>query len=434
MSVEMQSWSSEDFYRACATGQRRRVGSLVTRQTGASELQDALHIACQAGCLTTVEYLVGLGARYHPGDMSWDFACRGGHLGVVQYLLQSEVVPRSELLSGLRAASREGRRLVVRYLVEQGADPADPTSLLEACQGGRVSVVRYLIDQGAEYQTGGLWEIACGRRDWRMILYLAGLGVDCQHIGEALLTACEEADLELIRYLGQLLRDGCDQLVPEDGEMRIDLAFLEDAVGEAVTNNRREVLQLLMQMGAADHPEWLTNCLAEECGAGRLEIVQSLVEMGADWQTGSQRYLRWAIQGGHLEVVRYLVDLGADHDHPPDPALRYACSSGDLRIARYLIRLGVRPESVQLAYYAACGSGQQRMVEYCLRRGADHGADDDHGFCLACESEHSDIIRFLLSLGVGEESLVEYREDPVCGPLIAELVGSRRPKSARTAR
>lgn len=38
------------------------------------------------------------------------------------------------------------------------------------------------------------------------------------------------------------------------------------------------------------------------------------------------------------------------------------------------------------------------------------------------------------SLGVGEESLVEYREDPVCGPLITELVGSRRPKSARTAR
>jgi ankyrin repeat protein len=50
---------------------------------------------------------------------------------------------------------------------------------------------------------------------------------------------------------------------------------------------------------------------------GHLEVVQYLVDVGANIHAGSDDYisaLNCSFENGHLEVVKYLVDVGANID------------------------------------------------------------------------------------------------------------------------
>jgi ankyrin repeat protein len=55
--------------------------------------------------------------------------------------------------------------------------------------------------------------------------------------------------------------------------------------------------------------------LTEAARNGYLDVVQFLVENGADIHAGNDRALQLAAEYGHLDVIRYLIENGADISH-----------------------------------------------------------------------------------------------------------------------
>jgi len=115
--------------------------------------------------LTSVQYLAGQGADVNVRDIRGQTplmqAAWLGQPEVVRFLVKegAEVDARND--SGQTALMQATRSLdVVKFLVAQGADinAADDrgeTVLLKAAMDGRLSVVRYLLDAGAEVAEPG---------------------------------------------------------------------------------------------------------------------------------------------------------------------------------------------------------------------------------------------------------------------------------------
>ena len=56
---------------------------------------------------------------------------------------------------------------------------------------------------------------------------------------------------------------------------------------------------------------------------GKLELVKTYIQLGADIHADDDDALRWASSGGHLSVVKYLVECGANIHANKDCALRW---------------------------------------------------------------------------------------------------------------
>ena len=79
------------------------------------------------------------------------------------------------------------------------------------------------------------------------------------------------------------------------------------------------------------------NLLIVNCKGGHLDVVQYLVEYGADITANDNYALRWAAaENGHLGVVKYLVEHGAANNR----AVRWAAQNGHLNVVKYLYEHG----------------------------------------------------------------------------------------------
>ena len=137
---------------ACIGGHLPLVQWLVTR--GAPIIRQTLNSACKGGHLPIVQWLVTQGALV----TKWTLisACEGGHLPLVQWLVAHRA-PVSE--SALRKACRGGHLRLAQWLVTQGA-PVTEWSLESACHGGHTSLARWLVAIGAPVTE---WTVANAR-------------------------------------------------------------------------------------------------------------------------------------------------------------------------------------------------------------------------------------------------------------------------------
>jgi ankyrin repeat protein len=70
---------------------------------------------------------------------------------------------------------------------------------------------------------------------------------------------------------------------------------------------------------------------------GRLEVVQFLVENGANIHSLYDDALIWSACRGHLSVVQYLVSIGAYSYTAKDRALHWSAMNGHLSVVNCLI-------------------------------------------------------------------------------------------------
>ena len=68
------------------------------------------------------------------------------------------------------------------------------------------------------------------------------------------------------------------------------------------------------------------------------EIVEMLLEAGANVHTSDDEPLRSAAENGDKEVVKVLLEAGADVHANDDDAFRWAVSRGNIEIARILLK------------------------------------------------------------------------------------------------
>ena len=105
------------------------------------------------------------------------------------------------------------------------------------------------------------------------------------------------------------------------------------------------------------------NALYEACKIGNKEIVEMMIEKGAnDWNRG----LEFACKGGNKEIVEMVIEKGADDWNW---GLCCACEVGNKEIVEIMIEKGA--DNLNEGLRSACEVGNKEIVELMIEKGAN---------------------------------------------------------------
>jgi ankyrin repeat protein len=216
-------------YDACNVGNVELLNLVIEHGVSLKEsriIGDSM-IAAYKGHLKILKYLVSKGVpmnykvkkRYGSPDTFMMNACEGGHVKVVEWLLQNGATLAVSGISGntpLLQAVIDGHRDLVRFLLEQGVNPDaannfGETALLRAARNGYLEIAKMLLENGANPNSYDYWQDtslmeACkgeGNLDMARLLVSNGASVSRKDKdGKTALNYAEEAGKsKVVEYL-----------------------------------------------------------------------------------------------------------------------------------------------------------------------------------------------------------------------------------------
>ncbi|XP_046577420.1 ankyrin-1-like [Haliotis rubra] len=184
----------------------------------------AMLLAVAFGNRAAFEYLVEMGADLLAVDIFGNsvlhFACQGGYMDIVKYVLKQNIGDINTMADDGRTpaliAAVSGHSALFEYLVKRGADLSvvdeDGYNILHlSCEGGNMDIVKYVfklnvVDINAradEGQTPAL--IAADFGHSAVLEYIVKRGADLSVVDEdgynVLHVACEGGDLDTVKYV-----------------------------------------------------------------------------------------------------------------------------------------------------------------------------------------------------------------------------------------
>lgn len=213
-------------------------------------------------------------------------AVRNGDLDMVQLLLDRGADPDAAALNPglpLVQAAQIGSRSIVRALLEAGADPGHERALHRAATGGHIDVVQELVEADSHPRADDLLRAArlfraAREGDVAAAGRAIGAGVDPDlSLSEGwtpLMSAAEAGHADLVRLL---LERGAD---PNAMAMHPAVQLEATPLFAATTSGRTDLVRLLLEAGA-DANEGVS-ALAYAALSGHAPIVDLLLEAGAD--------------------------------------------------------------------------------------------------------------------------------------------------------
>ncbi|EED23384.1 ankyrin repeat-containing protein, putative [Talaromyces stipitatus ATCC 10500] len=185
-----------------------------------------------------------------------------------------------------------------------------------------------------------------------------------------------------------------------------------NAMHLAAFNGHQEILSLITvnEQGAINRVDRSgTNALQWACLRGHFDIVQRLLEKGANVNAKGGKYgnaLYAAAEGGHIHIVQTLLEKGANvnaQDKINGSALQAAAYEGHLEIVERLLEKGADVSAKGGRYgnalQAAAYRGHLEIIERLLEKGADVNAEGgEYGNALqaAAYGGHLEIFQRLL--------------------------------------
>ncbi|KAJ3287681.1 hypothetical protein HK104_008485 [Borealophlyctis nickersoniae] len=241
--------------------------------------------------------------------------------------------------------------------------------------------------------TENCWKWVIWKNHGRLIRwFLEASGMDVVHLDNdyALRVAAHRGHVELVRLLVDhganvdVLGTYTLQISAMYGQLEMVRLLLEkradawnsgSALSHAASNGHAEVVQMMLENGADVYAD-LEGPLMYAAGRGYLKVVRILLEHGANIHYRFDQPLISAAYSGYVEVIRLLLDHGADIHAQGDGALRTAAVHSRLEAVRFL-----------------------------LEKGADIHADDDQAIRAAAEAKQWEAVRLLFLHGGGYKEL-----------------------------
>ena len=232
-------------------------------------------------------------------------------------------------------------------------------------------------------------------------------------------------------------------------------AEMDTALYFAFHSGHKEIVRALIQAGAnqsffldAGSSSYKSTFLIEAAGAGDLEMVKTLLELGADVNvvsdavyesepfSESDTALQTAVINGYPEIIRILLEAGADPNL--NNPLFIAVYNEDEDLVRLLIKHRARIETpcgsgndgrVESVLIHACRYGATEIVQLLMDEGADVNARDyqgDTALTDAAKFGHKEIVMALIGKGADVNAV----SDEQCTSLTYALLLSRDEISA----
>ena len=131
-----------------------------------------------------------------------------------------------------------------------------------------------------------------------------------------------------------------------------------------------------------------------------VEVVERLIQEGADVHACEDVALRWASEYGHTEIVKLLLEHGADVHAQEDEALKLASEYGHTEIVKLLLEYGADVHVYEdYALRWASREGHLEVVKFLLEYGADVHASKNEALRLASEYGHTEVVKLLEEWG-----------------------------------
>ncbi|MBM4167311.1 MAG: hypothetical protein FJ218_10400 [Ignavibacteria bacterium] len=196
--------------------------------------------------------------------------------------------------------------------------------------------------------------------------------------------AVENSDIEKVQ---ELLRNDSSLVHSLGGYQKTPLHF-------AAENNRKEIAQLLIDVGANLEAEtsWGMTPLAWAVNCGNNDVAELLLSQGATTNL-------WISSGfGNLDSVKsfFHADNSLKHE-----SAQSRVGKNEIGDWMKLPPSEVEHEIISDAFYIACRNGNVDVADYLLAKGADinfRGFFGATGLHWACINGHTRIVKFLLQL------------------------------------
>ncbi len=395
-----------------------------------------LQCAALNGHKEVVELLLAKGADVNAesqgGYTALLFTIMGGSPNGKQIV--SLLLAKGAQASALHMAAYLGNVDKVRTLLDRGMDVDAKweefrgSPLMLAALGGQPAVARLLIDRGADVNQGlpgGVaLRAAVAYGDSETVRLLIDKGADVQGAeknGESVLFALASG---LQRTLG-LLAPGKDKAEAARlwWEGRREIVKLVLAKGGripapvaalALSVSLQDLVELAIDGGldvnARTPSQQDKTLLHEAVGSGRKELVQCLLDKGADVNAKEQRGwtpLHMAVDAGAWNIVELLLAKGAAvnaEDSQGATPFWYAKKRGNEEMADLLRRHGAQEQTPPIASLPeAARDGDLETVKFLVARRADVNAGDNRlagtALHLAASFGREGVVEFLLSQG-----------------------------------
>lgn len=180
----------------------------------------------------------------------------------------------------------------------------------------------------------------------------------------------------------------------------------EQILMEASEKGVMEIVRLCLEKGADVHAQDnLAVCLAMLGDTPNPEVVELLIEYGADQQMVLDCRLVQACREGNLESVISLMGQGARNKdsaiaHVPQMPLNSACRFGHFDVVRHLVEndADIGTESALYLVHALEG-GFAEIVNYLIENKVDSNALDGQPLRTAVLQENPEMVKLLLTAG-----------------------------------
>ncbi|KAI1414542.1 hypothetical protein F5Y13DRAFT_197539 [Hypoxylon sp. FL1857] len=380
-----------------------------------SLINTPLHLAAWFGRPKIVEELLDRGAVIDDAEEIHEqtplhMAAFGGHVEVMKKLLlrgANANATANEIGPVVNAAISSGNRACVELLVERGVsltfneEGVDPPLALAALLSD-ISMFEYLIEKYAdklpaeEYSKAFVKAAEAGRIEVfnRLLDFEHGQ----EYFQKALEAAAEESNWAIVTIL-----------MEKHAGLNCDELFYKAATG---TEFQDELLETIWQYtGGSISREKLNQSLYDATDREKESTVKLLLEkFGADPNATGAEYgnaLTAAAYDGTMNIIQMLLEAGADVNAPEGWAIQTAATEGHYDVVVELLKRGADVNAFTTnenfeagtALQGACEAGKTDIVSLLLEHGADPnlgGGSDKPPILAAAMRAEQDILELLV--------------------------------------